>query len=571
MIKSNQTIILMITCLFFVACSNKQHGSYNHYGSHEKSKTTGWEYNNPRNGGFEVNFNHKFKEQATGPGLVFVEGGSFTMGRVEEDVMYEWNNVPRRVSVSSFYIDETEVSNVDYLEYLYWLKRVYAKPDEGEDWVYEKALPDTLVWRDKLGYNEPYVDNYLRHPAYKNYPVVGVSWIQATDYCRWRTDRVNEQILIDACVLTEDVKNRIEDQAFSTEAYLLNPDGIFDPTDESYHIRPPKDLGGWAVDEENRKRTVRVYDGLLLPPYRLPTEAEWEFAALGYIGNTMEENTSDRKIYPWNGSSLRNSHRKNQGEIMANFKRGRGDNMGVSGSLNDNADITTAVRSYWPNDYGIYNMAGNVSEWVMDVYRAEIEQTSTTDHRKFRGNVYTQLKKVDDVAQIDENSGKIIKEDVNVEDNIYRRNYKKSDNINFLDGDIESQMGIEWNKQLDEEDEADKKSVAIDKWNSSDFGSGNQAKYKDGRTGKSSEMYDYGYSSMITDRTRVYKGGSWRDRAYWLSPGARRYLDEGQSTDAIGFRCAMDRLGSQTSENKNNQRRAVDYSKKGKKKKGRKR
>ena len=98
------------------------------------------------------------------------------MGRVKEDVMYDWNNIPKKVNVSSFYMDETEVRNVDYLEYLYWLKRVYGAtyPD-----VYKQALPDTLVWRDKLGNNETFVNNYLRHPAYKNYPVVGVSWEQA--------------------------------------------------------------------------------------------------------------------------------------------------------------------------------------------------------------------------------------------------------------------------------------------------------------------------------------------------------------------------------------------------------
>ena len=84
----------------------------------------------------------------------------------------------------------------------------------------------------------------------------------------------------------------------------------------------------------------------------------------------------------------RNASSKNQGEIMANFKRGRGDNMGVAGSLNDNADITAPVKSYWPNDYGLYNMAGNVSEWVMDVYRPIIEQTTTADHRSFRGNKF---------------------------------------------------------------------------------------------------------------------------------------------------------------------------------------
>jgi len=562
MMKKNKIILLVSILLIWSSCSNSV--KYNHTGSHEKSATTGWEYNNPRNGGFENNWNNTFQEQITGPGLVFVEGGSFTMGRVEEDVMYEWNNVPRRVSVSSFYLDETEVRNVDYLEYLFWLKRVYSKPDEGEVWVYEKALPDTLVWRDKLGYNEPYVNNYLRYPAYRNYPVVGVSWVQATDYCKWRTDRVNEQILIDACILTEDVKNRIEDQAFSTEAYLLNPDGLFDPTDEAYHIKPPKDLSGWAKDEPNKVRTIRNHDGLLLPPYRLPTEAEWEFAALGMVGNTFEENTSDRKIYPWSGNSLRNTNRKNQGKIMANFKRGRGDNMGVAGSLNDNADITTEVRSFWPNDYGLYNMAGNVSEWVMDVYRAEIEQTSTTDHRKFRGNIYKTPKLEDGVPVIDE-FGDIVYEDVNVEDNIYRRNYKKADNINYLDGDIESQMGIDWNNYLNEQMAADTASVAIDKWNSARFGGENGkniSKYKEGsRTGNSNEMYSYGDASLITDRTRVYKGGSWKDRAYWLNPGSRRFLDEDQSTDAIGFRCAMDRLGPQKSNKKNNQRKKTDLSK----------
>ena len=75
-------------------------------------------------------------------------------------------------------------------------------------------------------------------------------------------------------------------------------------------------------------------------------------------------------------------------------------------------------------------------------------------------------------------------------------------------------------------------------------------------------MYDYGNSSLITDRTRVYKGGSWKDRAYWLNPGNRRFLDQDQSSDAIGFRCAMDRVGAPKSNYKENQRTGVDYSKK---------
>jgi gliding motility-associated lipoprotein GldJ len=529
--KSNQLILALGSLLFLYSCS-----------SNEKSSTTGWEYNNSKNGGFETNT--KFLEQITGPGLVFVEGGSFTMGRVEQDVMYEWNNVPRRVTVSSFYLDETEVRNVDYLEYLYWLQRVYS---QSYPEVYKKALPDTLVWRDKLGYNEPFVTQYLRHPAYRNYPVVGVSWEQATNFCVWRTDRVNERILINEGILKEDPE-QVDDNTFNTEAYLAG----------QYEGIVRKNPRNFNPSTGEKTRQARMEDGILLPKYRLATEAEWEFAALGYVGNTKEENTNERKLYPWNGSSLRNGDPKNQGAIMANFKRGRGDNMGVAGNLNDHADITAPVRSFWPNDYGLYNMAGNVSEWVMDVYRPEIEQTTISDHRNFRGNVYTTQKTDEDGFIAEKDSlGRITMVPVDVQENAYRRNYKKSDNINYNDGDIESQMGIDWNNFLNEDSTADKSNVKIDKWNT------DVSKYEDGtKTGNSNEMYTYGEASLITDRTRVFKGGSWKDRAYWLNPGTRRFLDQDQSTDAIGFRCAMDRVGAPMSNQRENTRRGADYSKK---------
>ncbi|MBL7897034.1 MAG: SUMF1/EgtB/PvdO family nonheme iron enzyme, partial [Crocinitomicaceae bacterium] len=134
----------------------------------ERSNVTGWEYNNPMNGGFQK---VPYYDQETGPGLILVEGGTFTMGRGEQDVTYEWNNTPRRVTVSSFYMDQFEVTNFNWLEYLYWTRRTY----EEFPMVYKNALPDTNCWRSPLAFNEPYVEYYLRHPAYQNYPVVGVS------------------------------------------------------------------------------------------------------------------------------------------------------------------------------------------------------------------------------------------------------------------------------------------------------------------------------------------------------------------------------------------------------------
>ena len=163
-IKLRNLFLLLLFIAAFTSCKNGLFGKK----SFEKSSATGWNYNDKTMGGYNVS---KEKEQKTGPGLVFVQGGTFTMGTTQEDVMADWNNVSRRVTVSSFYIDRTEVANIHYREYLYWLDHTFTDTPKYNALLIG-ARPDTLVWRRALSYNEPYVEYYFRHPSYNYYPVV---------------------------------------------------------------------------------------------------------------------------------------------------------------------------------------------------------------------------------------------------------------------------------------------------------------------------------------------------------------------------------------------------------------
>ena len=301
------------------------------------------------------------------PGMVYIPPGTFHMGASDEDVSYAFTSRNKQVSISGFWMDATEITNNEYRQFTNWVRdsiaaklmgyvrqgtdgneyvdwkkaktikwgdkatlekidalivtpdnRIFGKKEldankivyHSETFNYRAAAanrdvtvtrskyivkqdvpvyPDSLSWvRDfAYSYNEPMAKKYFSHPAFGNYPVVGVNWKQATAFCEWRTHYLN--------------------------SYL-----------------------------ESKKKSAES-------DFRLPTEAQWEYAARG--GRSQAD-------YPWGGYYLRNK----KGCLLANFKPGRGN------YPEDGGFYTVRADAYWPNDFGLYNMAGNVAEWTSSLY-----------------------------------------------------------------------------------------------------------------------------------------------------------------------------------------------------------
>ena len=308
--------------------------------------------------------------------MVFVEGGTFTMGKVQDDVMHDWNNSPNQQHVQSFYMDETEVTNMMYLEYLDWIKRVYPPTDPNFTAIYNGALPDTLVWRNRLGYSEVLVENYLRHPAYGNYPVVGGKLTQANEYAKWRSDRVGEKLLQREGYLLKDSnipgsENVNAESNFNIDTYVASPNQTFGGNEEilsggKRKVQTDADGNEINVYATRRIRAIQIR-------YNFQPKRKWEYAALGLTELRDYNIYRGRKKYPWDGQYTRTGERKIKGDQLANFKQGKGDYGGIAGWSDDGADITNEVMSYDPNDFGVYDMAGNVAEWVADVYRPVVD------------------------------------------------------------------------------------------------------------------------------------------------------------------------------------------------------
>lgn len=221
----------------------------------------------------------------------------------------------------NFFADETELPNLYYREYLYWVSKVHG------DSLFLESLPDTTVWNDELVFASPYVETYHQHPAFDMYPVVGLSHKQASDYLKWRSDRVYEMLLIEKGVI-EPHFDQSADNYFSIEHYL----------------------SGNYFDYQPDTAAVPY-----IPKYRLPTEEEWEFLAGGGLDKSKYPygfNTESGRIY-----KIMNK-KKNKNSKLYNLKFAHD----PESDLNENITSPAPVTSFLPNDYGIYHTIGNLAE-----------------------------------------------------------------------------------------------------------------------------------------------------------------------------------------------------------------
>lgn len=221
-------------------------------------------------------------------GMVPIPAGTFHMGQADEDIAHSQINFNKQVTIGSFYMDDTEITNNEYRQFVDAML-MDSLTVLGRDYIMTELYPDTTVWVKDFAYHmgDPMMVYYYSHPAFDNYPVVGVSWDAAKYFSRWRTSFLN-------------------DYRYGKGEFPM-------------------------------------------PDFRLPSEAEWEYAARG--GRDMAK-------YPWGNPYIRNA----KGCMLANFKPGRGN------YYDDGFQYTAPVNSFFSNDYGLYDMSGNVAEWCEDAY-----------------------------------------------------------------------------------------------------------------------------------------------------------------------------------------------------------
>lgn len=219
------------------------------------------ENNTEANGGFQK---VPLYLQETAPDMILIEGGSFGFETGDS------------LKCRSFYISRYEESNEQYLAYLTDLKNYYSES------TYLNALPDTLVWqKEKISQSEKtyLTANYLRNPDFAHYPVVGLSPEQIQRYASWKTDRINEFILIREGII-DYTKPTDSSDIFNTRNYFENVAEAEKNPQKLIDLEPKGSCWGSTNKSEQAQRRVHPEDGILLPAYRLPYFHEWSLAGI---------------------------------------------------------------------------------------------------------------------------------------------------------------------------------------------------------------------------------------------------------------------------------------------------
>ncbi|MDR2282110.1 MAG: SUMF1/EgtB/PvdO family nonheme iron enzyme [Sphingobacterium sp.] len=319
----------------------------------------------------------KLKANKTPHGMVLIPGGTFIMGQSDEDIGFSQTAQNRQVTIAPFYMDDTEISNSEYRQFVYWVRdsilihnflgddSYFIATDDGSgerfiDWdKVNKQSPWKTGDKDKRerlgsmyyqGEDRVFGRNELDVRLLKYH----FEWYDQQAAVRGKNDpskRRSDFIMRDTMLIYPDTTVWLADFSYAANEPMVN--GYFShPSFDDYPVvgvtwRQAQAFNSWRTQLFNnqaaKNRVQPRFD------YQLPSEAEWEYAARGGKVGTQ---------YPWGGPTARNA----RGCLMANFKPGRGN------YIDDGVAYTAPVYSYWPNDFGLYNMAGNVAEWTQSSY-----------------------------------------------------------------------------------------------------------------------------------------------------------------------------------------------------------